>query len=361
MRRRNICGETGGAAKTLLDWYDRNGRSLPWRTRTGKKPDVYRVWLSETMLQQTQVATVRPYYRNFIKKWPNLTQLAKANRDDVLRCWAGLGYYARARNLYACAQILVSKHNGVFPDKEESLRSLPGIGSYTAAAIMAIAYDRPAVVVDGNVARIMARLYKVEKPIQESRPKLQKLAACHSPQHRPGDYAQAIMDLGAVICTPRSPNCTECPWSNFCEAHATGTPENWPRRKPTARKPQCYGVVFWIERSDGAIALRRRPDKGILGGMLEVPNSGWQDRPLSENFIGAQSPIKTEWVVIPGLVRHSFTHFNLELTIFAGRAEKAPNGTFWCQKRDIESQALPSLMRKVVTLVQTTGMNLQKY
>jgi len=359
MRQTNISRDNGEAAETLLKWYDKKGRTLPWRAKHGKTPDVYRVWLSETMLQQTQVATVEPYYRKFIKKWPNLEQLAKADRDDVLRCWAGLGYYARARNLYACAQTVANEHNGVFPDNEESLRSLPGIGPYTAAAIMAIAYDQPAVVVDGNVARIMARLYKVNKPIQQSRTRLENLAARHSPQHRPGDYAQAIMDLGAVVCTPRSPKCVECPWSSLCEAHATGKPENWPRKKPKRSKPRCYGVVFWIERPDGAVALRRRPDDGLLGGMLEVPNSGWHDRPLSEGFVGTQSPMKTQWVLIPGLVRHSFTHFDLEVTIFAGRSEKAPDGTFWCPKGDIESQALPSLMRKVVTLVQMTEMNLQ--
>jgi A/G-specific adenine glycosylase len=247
----------------------------------------------------------------------------------------------------------MGQYGGNFPDTEENLRSLPGIGSYTAAAITAIAYNQWAVVVDGNVERVLARLYTVEKPIAETRPLLRQLATRLTPQDRPGDYAQAIMDLGALICTPRSPKCIECPWTRLCKAHSTGIPECWPRKKTKAKKPRRYGVAFWIERSDGAVILRRRPDKGILGGMTEIPTSVWYDHPLSERSVRAQSPIKTHWETIPGLVRHSFTHFNLELTILTAEAERTPKDAFWCPKRKIKSEALPSLMRKVVALVQT--------
>ena len=352
MLGRSTAGPSDGAASLLLDCYDRHRRLLPWRAVPGEKPDVYRIWLSEIMLQQTKVVTVCSYYQNFILKWPTLTQLAKAKRTDVLRLWAGLGYYARARNLYACAQIVMDKYGGNFPDTEENLRSLPGIGPYTAAAITAIAYNQRAVVVDGNVERIMARLYTVEKPIAKTRPLLRQIATRLTPQDRPGDYAQAIMDLGALICTPRSPKCVECPWTGLCKAHRTGTPECWPRKKTKVKKPQRYGVAFWIERSDGAVMLRRRPDKGILGGMTEIPNSIWYDHPLSERSVRAQSPIKTHWKTIPGLVRHGFTHFNLELTILTAKAEKTPKDAFWCPKRKIKSEPLPSLMRKVAALVQ---------
>ena len=199
----------------------------------------------------------------------------------------------------------------------------------------------------------MARLYTVEKPIAEARSLLHQLATHLTPQDRPGDYAQAIMDLGALISTPRSPKCVECPWIQLCKAHRTGTPECWPRKKTKPKKPRRYGVAFWIERSDGAVMLRRRPDKGILGGMTEIPSSTWYDNPLSKRSVRAQSPIKTRWTTIPGLVRHSFTHFNLELTILAAKAERIPKDAFWCPRQKIKSEALPSLMHKVAALVQT--------
>ena len=354
---RNKATHTNETATLLLDWYDKYRRTLPWRALSGEKPDVYKIWLSETMLQQTKVATVISYYQNFIRKWPSLASLADATQDDVLRAWAGLGYYARARNLYACAQIVMHKYGGDFPDTEEGLRSLPGVGPYTAAAITAIAYDRPAVVVDGNVARVISRLFRVPKPIPEAQTLLRELAANITPQDRPGDYAQAIMDLGAVICTPRSPKCIECPWAEICEARVTKTPEYWPRRRPKAKKPMRYGVAFWVERSDGAVMLRRRPDKGIFGGMTEIPNSGWHDQPLSERLVRSHAPIGARWVNIPKLINHSFTHFDMEITVLTTRSNNAPEDSFWCAREAIKSEALPSLMRKIAALVQATQAN----
>jgi A/G-specific adenine glycosylase len=336
----------------LLAWYDRHARVLPWRTgpRTrvaGERPDPYRVWLSEIMLQQTTVATVGPYFRRFVELWPTVEDLAAAPRDDVLTEWAGLGYYARARNLHACAEVVAGAHGGVFPDSEDGLRALPGIGAYTAAAVAAIAFDRPAAVVDGNVERVMARLYGVTDPLPGSKPELKRLAAGLTPAERPGDYAQAVMDLGATVCTPRQPKCLMCPWQAACIARRAGIEQELPRRAPKRERPQRFGVAYWATRPDGAVLLVQRPDKGLLGGMTGVPVSDWLDAapdPL------AHAPFAADWRVLPGVVQHGFTHFRLDLAVAAARvADPVPFDTpIWAPPDALGRHALPTLMRKVV-------------
>ena len=263
-------------ARMLLDWYDRHRRRLPWRAAPGVPSDPYRVWLSEIMLQQTTVPVVVGYFQRFLARWPTLEALTQAELDDVLHAWQGLGYYARARNLHACAQHVLADHGGRFPPEEKALRALPGIGRYTAAAIAAIAFDRPATVVDGNVERVMARLRAVETPLPTAKSRLYTLAAELTPETRPGDYAQALMDLGATVCTPRNPGCLACPWRDACEGRARGMAETLPRRAPKRPRPLRYGVSFWLMRADGAVLLRRRPETGLLGGMIELPTTPWR-------------------------------------------------------------------------------------
>ncbi|MDE2488486.1 MAG: A/G-specific adenine glycosylase, partial [Alphaproteobacteria bacterium] len=256
----------------LLAWYDQNARDLPWRVRpadrtAGRRADPYRVWLSEVMLQQTTVPHATPYFLKFTALWPRVADLAAAPDGEVMAAWAGLGYYARARNLLACARAVARDHEGVFPDTEEGLRALPGLGPYTAAAVAAIAFDRPANVVDGNVERVMARLFAVEQPLPEAKPELKRLAAGLVAEQRPGDWAQALMDLGAVVCRPKAPLCDRCPIAGRCAALAAGDPETWPRRAPRPERPHRYGVAFVLTRGD-EVALVRRPPRGLLGGML---------------------------------------------------------------------------------------------
>ena len=242
----------------LLAWYDAHARDLPWRSKRGKKPDPYHVWLSEIMLQQTTVAAVKDYYIKFLSRWPRVSDLARASQEDVLRAWAGLGYYARARNLHACAIKVVDEWNGKFPDTEEELRSLPGIGPYTAAAIAAIAFDRPHAAVDGNVERVMARVYAIETPLPAAKPMIKEKAQALVPEKRAGDFAQALMDLGATICTPRTANCGICPWTDHCEGSTRGIAESLPLKAPKAKVPTRHGIAFWVERDDGHILLRSR-------------------------------------------------------------------------------------------------------
>lgn len=271
--------ETPETAALLLGWYDRMARPLPWRVSpsaraSGVRPDPYRVWLSEVMLQQTTVAAVIPYFRTFTARWPDIESLASAPEAEVMAAWAGLGYYARARNLIACARE-VAAGGGRFPDTEEGLRALPGIGAYTAAAVAAIAFDRPAVVVDGNVERVMARVFAVETPLPQAKPELKALAAQLTPAERPGDYAQGVMDLGATVCVPRRPACGICPWVDRCAGRAEGIAEDLPRRAEKRPKPLRHGVAFCAVRDDGAVLLERRPARGLLGGMLGLPGSDW--------------------------------------------------------------------------------------
>ncbi len=336
----------------LLAWYDRHRRRLPWRALPGEIADPYAVWLSEIMLQQTTVTAVKPYYEKFLARWPTVGDLASADVAAVMTAWAGLGYYARARNLHKCAIAVAENHGGIFPDTEEGLLALPGIGPYTAAAIAAIAFDHHAVVVDGNVERVMARLFAVEEPLPHSKGRLRELAATLTPQKRAGDYAQGVMDLGATVCTPTSPACVICPWSDVCIARAQGIADTLPRKVKKADVPQRYGIAYWMVRADGCVALRRRPPKGLLGGMTEVPGSEWRGDVWSEQEAVVAAPVKTKWRALPGVVTHVFTHFRLDVVVHvadisAAQAKALGRDIMWTPLMDVGEAGLPSIMAKV--------------
>ena len=338
-------------AAALLAWYDRHRRVLPWRALPGERPDPYRVWLSEVMLQQTVAATVGPYFDRFLTRWPTVEALAAAPLDAVLHAWQGLGYYARARHLHACAQAVVARHAGRFPASEAELRALPGIGDYTAAAIAAIAFDLPAAAVDGNVERVMARLFAVTVPLPEAKPELRRLAATLVPAARAGDYAQAAMDLGATLCTPKKPRCVLCPWRENCRGRALGLAEELPHRRAAAERPLRRGVAFWAVRPDGAVLLRRRPEKGLLGGMMEVPSTDWRAAPWPVAEAVTLAPVRARWRALPEMVRHTFTHFHLELQVLVGTVkEDAVAEGLWVARAALGEQALPSVMKKVIAL-----------
>jgi A/G-specific adenine glycosylase len=338
----------------LLDWYDRHRRVLPWRARAGRRPDPYAVWLSEIMLQQTTVKTVGPYYTKFLARWPTVEALGRARLDDVLRAWAGLGYYARARNLHACARAVAERHGGIFPHELDALRALPGIGDYTAAAIAAIAFNAAAVPVDGNVERVVSRLFAVDEVLPAGKPAIKRLAASLLPPHRSGDFAQALMDLGATICSPKKPACASCPWTEVCMAHARGDQETLPRKAPKREGKLRRGAAFVALRADGRVLLRPRPEKGLLGAMTEVPGSVW-----AHDFDSAQAlrsaphfKSKPKWRKLPGVVRHVFTHFPLALTVFVARVPRgtpAPQAARWVKLADLPGEALPNVMRKVLS------------
>ena len=336
----------------LLAWYDRHCRVLPWRARKGERADPYAVWLSEIMLQQTGVKTVAPYYAGFLARWPTVAALAETKLDDVLRAWAGLGYYARARNLHACARAVVERHGGVFPNSIEALRALPGIGDYTAAAVSAIAFDAAVVPVDGNVERVMSRLFAVEAALPAAKAEIKRLATSLLPSRRAGDFAQALMDLGATICSPKRPACALCPWNESCVARALGRQEEFPRKAPKREGKLRRGAAFVALRADGRVLLRQRPEKGLLGSMTEVPGSAWaHDFDVTEALKAAPRLPKAKWRKLPGVVRHVFTHFPLELTVFAAhlpRATPAPRGARWVKIADLPGEALPTVMRKVL-------------
>jgi A/G-specific adenine glycosylase len=334
----------------LLAWYDRHARVLPWRARKGERADPYRVWLSEIMLQQTTVKTVAPYYARFIARWPTVERLAHADLDDVLRAWAGLGYYARARNLHACAKTVAKR--GGFPRDEDALRDLPGIGDYTAAAIAAIAFDAPAVPVDGNVERVVARLFAVEEALPAAKAEIKRLAASLLPPHRAGDFAQSLMDLGATVCSPRRPACALCPWSDACMARERGDQETFPRKAAKREGQLRRGAAYVVLRADGRVLLRRRPDKGLLACMTEVPGSAWtHDFDLASALRSAPRLQRAKWRRLPGAVHHVFTHFPLDLAVFTARvarATKAPKDARWVRLADLAGEALPNVMRKVL-------------
>jgi A/G-specific adenine glycosylase len=337
-------------AGKLLAWYDGHARDLPWRSKPGIKSDPYHVWLSEIMLQQTTVAAVRHYYIKFLLLWPSVTELAKASQDDVLRAWAGLGYYARARNLHACAKEIVRDWNEKFPDTEEALRRLPGIGPYTSAAIASIAFDRPHAAVDGNVERVMARLYAIETLLPAAKSLIKERVQALVPKKRAGDFAQALMDLGATICTPRTANCEICPWTDNCEGRKRGIAESLPRKMPNVKIPTRLGIAFWVERADGHILLRRRPQKGLLGGMMEIPSTPWGAKLPRK----VAAPIDAKWTKSKTPVEHTFTHFHLQLevwkTVTADLSLPDDGDYRWVYKDDLVHEALPSLMRKVAAM-----------
>ena len=339
----------------LLDWYDRHARVMPWRVgpdarRAGVQPDPYRVWLSEVMLQQTTVAAVRDYFHRFTVRWPTVADLAAAPDPDVMGEWAGLGYYARARNLLKCARAVVSDHGGVFPDTHAQLLSLPGIGPYTASAVSAIAFDLPETVVDGNVERVIARLHDIHTPLPKAKAELTEASRIITPSERPGDYAQAIMDLGATICTPKNPACGICPWRPDCQARANGTAAELPKKTPKKPKPTRFGIAYIARRVDGAFLLERRPDKGLLGGMLGWPGSEWdEDTPVPA------PPIRAEWKDAGAEARHTFTHFHLRLAVKTALVpmDRQPETGDFIAPDAFRPSDLPTVMRKAFDLTRS--------
>ncbi len=343
----------------LLEWYDRHRRRLPWRPLPGERADPYRVWLSEIMLQQTGVKTVGPYFEKFVARWPDVDALGRASLDDVLRMWAGLGYYSRARNLHACAVAVRRDHGGAFPDMEEGLLTLPGIGPYTAAAIAAIAFGRRTMPVDGNIERVVSRLFAVEEPLPQAKPRIGELAAtllgesrAGDVKSRAGDSAQALMDLGSSICTPKKPACVLCPLNEDCLSRARGDQETFPRKAPKKTGELRRGAAFIVTRGD-ALLVRTRPEKGLLGGMTEVPNSDWlalQD----DTAALQQAPVLkgvARWHRKAGVVTHVFTHFPLELVVYTASMplrSRAPDGMRWVPIATLKDEALPNVMRKVI-------------
>jgi len=342
------------AAKPLLDWYDRHHRDLPWRVSPpmaarGIKADPYHVWLSEVMLQQTTVPAVKPYFANFLARWPSVRDLADAASEDVMAAWAGLGYYARARNLKKCAEAVASDHNGIFPDTEEGLKSLPGIGDYTAAAVAAIAFNRQAAVMDGNVERVISRLYAIATPLPAAKPLMKQKVALLTPQDRPGDFAQAMMDLGATICTPKRPACSLCPFRGSCEALRLHDPEHFPVKAAKKEKPLRQGAAFIAVTADGDVLLRRRIESGLLGGMTEVPTTNWTARQDGGTSADA-APFPAAWEPC-GTITHVFTHFELRLSIYRVAIPsriQVDNG-WWEPVTNLDSQALPTVMKKAIT------------
>ena len=350
---RDVEGQSAGnLADTLLAWYDVHARQMPWRTppddrKSGVQPDPYRVWLSEVMLQQTTVAAVKSYFLAFTERWPRVQDLAAAQDADVMGAWAGLGYYARARNLLACARVVSDEYGGVFPTTQEGLQKLPGIGPYTSAAIAAIAFDEPAIVVDGNVERVMARLHNHREPLPQAKVALTQMASDLTPATRPGDYAQAVMDLGATTCTPRNPACGICPWSPACRARVETVPGELPFKTPKKAKPTRLGIAYVARRPDGAILLETRPERGLLGGMLGFPGTDWtEDAPLDA------PPTEATWTNTGLEARHTFTHFHLRLKIHVATTEAPPTRGAWKDKSDFRPSDLPTVMRKVWDLAR---------
>ena len=358
--------ETSSRPIALLRWYDRHRRRLPWRAAPGETSDPYRVWLSEIMLQQTTVKAVGPYFEKFVARWPDITALGQASLDEVLRMWAGLGYYSRARNLHACAVAVMRDHGGTFPGTEEGLRALPGIGPYTAAAIAAIAFDRRTMPVDGNIERVVSRLHAVEEPLPRAKPLIQQLAAgllgparagdvksrAGDVESRAGDSAQALMDLGASICTPKKPACALCPLNADCLARARGDRETFPRKAAKKTGALRRGAAFVVTRGD-ELLVRSRPEKGLLGGMTEVPGSDWRAGQDDEAAL-AQAPALNgvaRWHRKAGAVTHVFTHFPLELVVYTakvGAGARAPKGMRWVPIATLADEALPNVMRKAI-------------
>ena len=326
------------SAKKLLDWYDVHRRTLPWRAPRGRKADPYRVWLSEIMLQQTTVQAVGPYFKKFLTRWPDVRALAAADLDDVLAAWAGLGYYARARNLHRAAKMVAEELGGKFPCTAAELQKLPGIGHYTSGAIAAIAFDEREAAVDANAERVIARLFAVEEPLPASKPKLRALTQSLVPEKRAGDFAQALMDLGATICTPKRPTCKNCPWFKECEARKSGIQETLPMKGAKAARPLKRGAAFVARDKNGAVLLVKRPEKGLLGGMLQPPLGPWTESFPSKKEALLQAPFRAEWKKLSGVVRHGFTHFELEIEVYIVDRTTRPQKINLCHSRPSDAQ-----------------------
>ncbi|KJF73377.1 A/G-specific adenine glycosylase [Agrobacterium arsenijevicii] len=342
-------------AQMLLAWYDRHHRELPWRTSPamatqGKRADPYHVWLSEVMLQQTTVQAVKPYFLKFLAAWPDVNDLAAAPVEDVMAAWAGLGYYARARNLKKCAEAVAKEHGGVFPDTEEGLKKLPGIGDYTSAAVAAIAFNRQAAVMDGNVERVISRLFTIDAPLPGSKSAMKAKVAELTPADRPGDFAQAMMDLGATICTPKRPACALCPFNGCCLALAHDEPERFPVKAAKKAKPVRLGAAFVAVNASGEILLRRRIESGLLGGMTEVPTTAWTAR-VDGGTDTSHAPFAASWQAA-GIIVHVFTHFELRLTVYRAQVpdglRTGPDDGWWEPVTNLDAQALPTVMKKVI-------------
>jgi A/G-specific adenine glycosylase len=351
--------KTGDIAGALLRFYDQNARSLPWRTPPGTAPqDPYKVWLSEIMLQQTTVAAVIPYFERFTARWPDVSALAAAEDADLMAAWAGLGYYARARNLLACARAVVAEHGGCFPETETGLRALPGIGAYTAAAIVAIAFDQRAVVVDANVERVVVRLFAIETPLPGAKAEIRDACDRITPNTRPGDFAQAMMDLGATVCTVRNPTCLKCPLSAHCAARKAGIAERLPVKPAKAVKPQRNGTAYWIERDDH-VWLVKRPGKGMLAGMRALPDDGWRAGQDGDS----RPPIAADWRTLNEAVTHVFTHFSLTLSISVTsspvQVESLREGEWW-PVNSLDSAGLPTLFSKAAKLALRAGQQISE-
>ena len=339
----------------LLNWYDHNARDMPWRIgpqdrKRGVTPDPYRVWMSEIMLQQTTVAAVTAYFLRFTARWPDVTALASAEDEEVMAEWAGLGYYARARNLLKCARSIVDHHGGAFPNEHNALLALPGIGPYTAAAISSIAFDRRHTVVDGNVERVMSRLHDIHMPLPSSKPLLTEKAEALTPLERCGDYAQAVMDLGATVCTPKSPACGLCPWSQSCKARQAGTAQDLPKKTPKKEKPTRKGYAYVVRDSLGAYFLEKRPDKGLLGGMMGWPTSDWSDAPTDT------PPMEGDWRELKEEVLHTFTHFHLRLQVKVLMLKASQDTLHFVSTDKFKPSGLPTVMRKVFDLAHSDVM-----
>ncbi len=349
-----MTSKAADAAALLIAWYDRHHRDLPWRispamAARGVRPDPYHIWMSEVMLQQTTVQAVKAYFEKFRGLWPTVGDLAAADTEEVMKAWAGLGYYARARNLKKCAEAVARDHGGVFPDTEEGLKALPGIGDYTAAAVAAIAFNRQSAVLDGNVERVISRLHAIETPLPAAKPQMRALVAAMTPQERPGDFAQGMMDLGATICTPRRPACALCPLNSHCLALKIADPETFPRKAAKKEKPLRLGAAFVAIDPSGAVYLRKRADTGLLGGMTEVPGTAWTSRVDGDNSIDAR-PFPAQWQAC-GAITHVFTHFELRLSVYratvAGASPGIGNG-WWEPAETLGAQALPTVMKKAI-------------
>ena len=341
----------------MLDWYVKHRRVLPWRALPNEVADPYRVWLSEIMLQQTTVQAVVPYFLKFTEKWPNVHALAKADNDEVMSNWAGLGYYARARNLHKCAKFVSEELNGAFPSEQAELLKLAGIGDYTSAAIRSIAFDKPACVVDGNVERVMARYHAVKTPVPAGKKELKVLANIYSDgfKNSPSDYAQSLMDLGATICTPKSPACSLCPLNEKCTAYAEGQGDRYPIRSQKKARPHKHGYVYWIENEAEEVLIEKRPDKGLLGGMYGLPTSDWLE---NQTDIKHLAPFDTMLLTSTNHhIEHVFTHFSLQLSLFTSKTVahnfKTKEQAIWLNKSEVKDIGLPTLFKKALAFYMT--------